>query len=164
MTYADLINQWFIYSTRGKNIFTKYIFLYISFCAFLSQPAPENDRNLIERVKNASDAKEYYINLINNDPRLRRTLLELIGILTNQPILNSTPSRRNYWNGQNGVISGIEDWSNLVEFWYRVRNNLFHGHKSPDLERDQKLVTFAYKTLRPFMKNFIDHGLIWDFR
>ena len=35
-----------------------------------------------------------------------------------------------------GVIHGLDDWKNMVEFWYSIRNNLFHGGKNPQDNRD----------------------------
>ena len=50
-----------------------------------------------------------------------------------------------------GVIHDLKDWENMVEFWYSIRNNLFHGAKNPQDERDQFLIENGYKTLRsPF--------------
>ena len=36
----------------------------------------------------------------------------------------------------------------MVEFLYLVRNNLFHGQKDAEDERDKFAVEFGYKTLR----------------
>ena len=33
-----------------------------------------------------------------------------------------------------GVIHSLSDWENMVEFWYSIRNNLFHGAKNPENE------------------------------
>jgi hypothetical protein len=60
-------------------------------------------------------------------------------------------------------MQDITDWENLVEYWYRVRNNLFHGRKAPEFRRDRDLVKYAYLTLAPLMENFIKHGLSWEF-
>ena len=43
------------------------------------------------------------------------------------------------------------DWENMVEFWYTIRNNLFHGSKKLDIERDEFLVEYGYKTLSSLM-------------
>ena len=43
----------------------------------------------------------------------------------------------------------------MVEFWYSIRNNLFHGTKDPEVERDRKLVEFGYKTLSSLMEIFV---------
>ena len=55
-----------------------------------------------------------------------------------------------------GVIYSLEDWGNMVEFWYSVRNNLFHGTKDPESERDQFAVEYGYRTLRELVELFIE--------
>ncbi len=161
MTYYDLIIQWFKRSEQEKDYFTKFIFLYISFIAFISQRYGEmSDRNKINSLKAELEAKYFYIRLIEKDNKLKDILVKLIAELNKQPIVNSTNRSDKYWNGR---LTSEENWNGLVEFWYRVRNNLFHGHKAPEFKRDQRLVRFAYKTLFPFMKNFIDRKLAWEF-
>lgn len=44
----------------------------------------------------------------------------------------------------------------MVEFWYTVRNNLFHGGKNPQFQRDKLLVENSYKTLSPFVDILIE--------
>lgn len=164
MNYGDLINQWFNRSVIEGDPFTRFIFLYISFIAFLSQnDTYTSDRERINRVKEDAEAREYYLQLIRERNDLRSVISNLIAELRQQPIRNSTRSNDTNWRGSDGVLAGTEDWENLVEFWYRVRNNLFHGHKAPEFERDIRLVNYACLTLQPFMRNFIDHDLFWEF-
>lgn len=164
MTYEDLIKQWFYRAVVEGDPFTRFIFLYISIIAFLSQDDTyTSDRGRINRVKEDIEAKEYYLRLVRERSDLRSVISNLIEELRRQPIRNSTRNNDTHWRGSNGVLAGTEDWENLVEFWYRVRNNLFHGHKAPEFERDVRLVNYAYLTLQPFMRNFIDHDLLWAF-
>lgn len=164
MTYKDLINQWFYRAINEDDPFTKYIFLYIAFIAFLSQRETQtSDRERVNEVKDDIEARDYYCSLVKEKDDLKNILSNLVAELKKEPIRNSTRVNDANWVGEDGVLDGIEDWENLVEFWYRVRNNLFHGHKAPEFQRDRKLVSFAYKTLQPFMRNFIDHKLFWEF-
>jgi len=41
---------------------------------------------------------------------------------------------------------------NMVEFWHSIRNNLFHGAKNPENERDQFAVKYGYRTLNELME------------
>ena len=50
-----------------------------------------------------------------------------------------------------GRFYGDDDWANLIEFWVTIRNNLFHGAKNPEIERDQLVVEHGYKTLKVLM-------------
>ena len=88
--------------------------------------------------------------------------------LRRTPLLNSSRDQDNpevdiWWNSasfkpeaksesQKGVIRSLSDWMNMVEFWYGVRNNLFHGGKDPAMRRDRFLVEQAYRTLAYFME------------
>jgi hypothetical protein len=160
-TYADLIKQWFERAQKEEEYFTKFIFLYISFIAFLTQRYNgRNDRGKIESLKKELEAREFYLKLLAKEEGLRKLLIELIGELNRKPIVNVTRGPDQWWQGTDGELRDEKDWENLVEYWYRVRNNLFHGHKAPGFERDRKLVTYAYKTLYPLMKNFVDHDLL----
>ncbi len=161
-SYADLIKRWFERSKSESDIFTKFIFLYISFIAFLTQVNPEKtDRGIIESLKKAKATRSFYLSLVQNNAELRDTMLGLVSKLRKQPIRNDTRHNHNYWEGLDGEIRGETDWENLVEFWYRVRNNLFHGRKAPDIERDRDLVKYAYRTLTPLMEHFIENDLSW---
>ncbi len=156
-SYDDLIKQWFERSKSESDIFTKFIFLYISFTAFLTRRNPErSDRWIINNLKEAEDARSLYISLIRNNPELRATLQKLVSELRRQPIENDTRRNDPNWTGIDGVIRDETDWENLVEYWYRVRNNLFHGRKAPEFRRDRGrhidccVTMYKEKTLNPF--------------
>ena len=164
MPYQSLINQWFDRSKSEDDIFTQFIFLYISFTSFLTQVKDKgSDRATIISLKNSLGARTCYLHLIQRNADLNSTINELIAELKGKPITNSTVFTHNHWKGTDGELHDEEDWDNLVEFWYRVRNNLFHGHKAPEFKRDKRLITYAYKTLTPLMEYFIEHDLIWEF-
>ena len=44
------------------------------------------------------------------------------------------------------------NWPHTIEALYRVRCNLFHGHKNPELEADQEMVGTAFRVLVNFFK------------
>ena len=163
-TYDDLIRKWFSRSKEEKDIFTQFIFLYISFTAFLTHKNPDkNDRCTINILKRNEEAKKYYTSLIQKNAVLNATIKRLISELKDNAIINVTRPNDPHWDAPNGEIKSEADWRNIVEYWYRVRNNLFHGHKAPDIERDSVMVEYAYLTLSPLMENFIAHDLQWKF-
>ena len=53
---------------------------------------------------------------------------------------------------EKGILHSLEDWTNMVEFWYSIRNNLFHGAKTNYLNRDKLLVENGFKTLNPLVE------------
>jgi hypothetical protein len=61
-------------------------------------------------------------------------------------------SIQEWQNGMQGVFYGENDWVNLIEFWATVRNNLFHGSKDPEHDRDKLVVEHGYKTLSTLVK------------
>ena len=88
--------------------------------------------------------------------------------LKKQPLLNASkdidnPELDKWWNNsgedvkdaedlaKKGIVKSPKDWINMVEFWYAVRNNIFHGGKNPEVQRDHFLVEHAFETLRPLM-------------
>ncbi len=164
-SYNDLIKQWFERSKSENDIFTKFIFLYISFTAFLTRRNPKrSDRWIIDNLKEEEETRSLYITLIRYNPELRAVIQNLISELRKQPIENDTrPNDTNWRGGIDGVIRDETDWENLVEYWYRVRNNLFHGRKAPGFQRDRVLVELAYRPLAPLMEKFIKHGLPREF-
>ncbi len=101
------------------------------------------------------------------DDFLKDTWTEIISELKSKPLHNSSHDMDDqqidkWWNSsgdqpnqensiQKGEVLSLNDWGNMVEFWYSVRNNLFHGGKNPDVQRDLFLVKNAYLTLRQFM-------------
>ena len=48
----------------------------------------------------------------------------------------------------------------MVEFWYSVRCNLFHGAKYLEKARDKLLVECGYKTLKELLEIFINQLIL----
>lgn len=164
MTYEDLIKQWYQRAIKGKDPFTKFIFIYIAFTSFLTLHEDYlRDRERIINLKNDINAKRYYLSIVRENGDLRKVLLALVDESKRRSVPNLTRENDRNWSGRDGVLNGENDWENLVEYWYRIRNNLFHGQKAPESRRNKRLVNYAFLTLQPLMKNFIDNHLTWKF-
>ena len=50
------------------------------------------------------------------------------------------------------------DFSKLMDLLYVIRNNLFHGHKSPNDEDDLRIVGDAFNVLS-FLMTYVDKAL-----
>ena len=124
----------------------------------------KTDRPLIQNLKQDNGLKERYLDRVDND-----TLKDLILHLESDPIQNVTNPDDKWWdfNGKNfpnghvksphdGKIVSTKDFRNIIEFIYRARNNLFHGHKLLDYEEDLIIVTYGYKILYPLMEIVIE--------
>jgi len=172
-----LIRRWHEKARMG-DYFEKYVFEYLAFNVFLKVHVAisvSKDRDAIEALKMQHQLKQKYINLINSEHEslLKDAWQETIIELTRQPLRNSSrdydhPEPGGLWTrsdgsriedneSQKGVVHSLNDWGNMVEFWYAVRNNLFHGGKDPTLRRDMFLVEHAFITLNAFMRMIMNH-------
>lgn len=168
--YDGLIIAWHRKAMQG-DYFSKYTFECIAFTAYIKsnmELSAERDRDSIQKLKHSQRLGEDYLRLIKRNSELREVWEAIIKELNVRPLHNSSrdfdnPEIDNWWNNspddsnneqenRRGVIHSLRDWGNMVEFWYSVRNNLFHGGKEPSIARDQFLVEHAFKTLYQFMK------------
>ena len=157
--YDELIYSWY-QKASAEDYFSKFVFLYMAFSAFLRKkrfPECAKDREAIEKLKKDSEIKDkFYEFYVKCDRQMVVQIEALIRELKKQPLKNETDGRTNMV-----VINSIEDWGNIIEFLYIVRNNLFHGEKSPEAFRDSVMVYYAYKLLTPIvevMVGMIDMG------
>jgi len=171
--YDSLIRNWHA-KANDNDFFSKYVFEYLAFMAFLKSRiaiGSRKDREAIQILKRNNQAKQIYLDLLKKHADLHHVLVSLIQELKREPLHNSSrdydnPEIDDWWNSSDnrpnmksrkrkGVIHSPADWENLVEFWCAVRNNLFHGGKDPSIRRDQFLVEHAFRSLNPFMDALI---------
>lgn len=173
MNYNELIRNWHTKASTG-DYFSKFVFEYLAFIAFLKKRRfieARDDRDSIQNLKQDEYIKVAYLLAIQNDTNLRTTWEEVIAELKGLPLGNVSGNgdevgEIKWWNNSHlsfnnrtqgeqnqikGVIHDLNDWGNMVEFWYSVRNNLFHGAKDPQNMRDGFLVEKGYKTLNPLV-------------
>lgn len=178
MNYNQLIRVWHA-KANEEDYFSKFVFEYLAFIAYLkTQKYSSNDRDraVIQKLKMDEDVKEKYLEKINSDNNLKVDWKKIKEKLDELPLGDasrdlSSVEEIKWWNcshentnqkseeelrKKGGVIHSFADWENMVEFWYSVRNNLFHGAKNPEDERDQFAVKYGYKTLRELMRIFLN--------
>jgi hypothetical protein len=176
MNYDQLIKNWHT-KASDEDYFSKYIFEYLAFIAFLKKKKFTNtrfDREAIQKLKR-DNVKNQYLAKVSNNTALHKSWKKVIDELNKVRLGNVSRNGNGveeieYWNCSHndrhskteeekqkslGVVHGFDDWENMVEFWHSIRNNLFHGGKDPQDTRDQLLVENGYKTLRPLMEVFI---------
>lgn len=174
MNYRQLINSWHV-KANAEDYFSRFVFEYLAFIAYLkTQRYSSNDidRKAIQKLKQDQDVKQRYLERINSRHSLERDWQHIMKELHNNRLGNTSRDlfeveEIEWWNCSHehvnqksseevkkvsGVIHSLEDWENMVEFWYSVRNNLFHGAKNPNNPRDQFAVKYAYKTLKDLME------------
>ena len=161
MNFERLIRNWHSQVIEQPDYFAKFVFEYLAFIAYLKRIKhfQGDDRSTIEQLKQDSNTQRQYSKVIERDPELQQTWHTVISELSRCPIKNvSRPNQLSlHWRGNvAGVINSVDDWSNIIEFWYTIRNNLFHGDKDPESERDMLMAQYGYSTLAPLIAVFVN--------
>ena len=136
------IKSWRNVANDYEDYFIKFALEYFVFNALLRITYFPNrdgviDRDLIDRLKQDSECKNYILK------NRKEWINEFKKELDRKPLKNLTRI-------ENLRLESLEDWDNLVEGVYWIRNNLFHGYKFPGDERDQHLVKIGYHLLSRF--------------
>jgi hypothetical protein len=169
MDIDRLIITWHIKASEQGDYFSKFVFEYLAFIAFLRKKKEElryqqglRDRDVIQKFKRLEDTKVGYLRRIKDSEELQKAWESIKNEFDGKPFSDAGARsfRKNehaYWEGEKkGVIHSVEDWKNMVEFWHCVRNNLFHGEKDPECQRDEFAVKFGYKTLRELVELLLE--------
>ena len=177
MDYKELIKNWHN-KASDEDYFSKFVFEYLAFIAHLKTQLYKNvvgDRLVIQKLKQELRIKKIYLDKIQTKSSLKEDWNKIKNELDSKRHRNLSINPNNYkefkWyncshnelNKQSeeekgkskGVIHSLNDWENMVEFWYSIRNNLFHGAKDPEIKRDQFLVEYGYKTLKELIEIFL---------
>jgi len=159
--YKSLVMTWYTRAV-SEDYFSKFVFLYLAFVALLRKEFfvdVKTDKEAISRLKDSVKIRDkYFHHAQTNDIEFYPKLASLTKILSNEPLINETKNC-------SVVITDNADWENIVEFFYTVRNNLFHGNKNPEDLRDGDMVRRAYYLLRPLvevMLSFYPSTLVID--
>ena len=174
MNYRDLIKNWHR-KASDKDYFSKFVFEYLAFIAHLKTQlfdSSDTDRGAIQKLKQNQSLNEAYLIKIQEKQSLKKdwehikSKLDEVRLGNASRNLNSVMEIK-WWNCSHdgleqqtqeektklkGVIHSLNDWENIVEFLHSIRNNLFHGAKNPENERDQFAVKYGYRTLNELME------------
>lgn len=171
------IIKWWHYKAWDEDYFSKYVFEYLAFIWYIQKYKYKKgkDYQAIQSLKQDVEVKEKYLVKIASDENLQHSWNEIITELKSFPLWKlswdwNSVDEDKWWNcshnecnqkteeeiqKQTWVIHNLEDWENMVEFWYTIRNTLFHWWKNANDRRDLLLVEHGYKTLRPLVDLFI---------
>jgi len=171
------IIKWWHYKAWDEDYFSKYVFEYLAFIWYIQKYKylMDNDRSTIQLLKKDEEIKKNYLELVNQNDNLKDSWYKIMEELKRSPLWRLTWSGRllknDYWNCSHDkykektdeeiqkptwVIHNLEDWENMVEFWYTIRNTLFHWWKNANDRRDLLLIEYGYKTLRPLVDLLIN--------
>lgn len=164
MSYENSIKDWHRKAKEGDDYFVRFILEYISFIVLVNKTIPgRTDRPKIQSIKRNEELKENY--LMDVEEQVLPNLKDCLDV---KPLLNVTREEDKYWDfdadwqpttrsPNDGTLRSTEDFMNIIEFIYRARNNLFHGHKTLNYPRDATIVRYGYKLLKPLMKVLLAH-------
>jgi hypothetical protein len=176
---SSLITKWHNKAKEQDDFFSQYVFEYLSFIAHIKSNSgldTPSDRNCIQELKGNETIKQQYLSLMQKDKELKDAWMKIKGEFDKIHLGNASNNLNEvgeckWWNchqpqlGQatveekqniKGAINSLDNWSNMIEFWYIIRNNLFHGAKSPENERDLFVMEYGYKTLSKLMNLFLE--------
>ena len=170
MDYAKLIGNWHKKASLQEDPFSGFVFEYLAFIAYLRTQCftdTSKDRQAIQKLKQSKYLEEKYLRKVESEQLLKGEWESIITELKKKPLRNdSEPDNMRWWNCSNddpkhkthdeegrktGTIYSPQDWENMVEFLYTIRNNLFHAEKDPKNERDLFLVEHGRKVLKKFV-------------
>ena len=174
MSYKKLIKNWHAKASE-EDYFSKFVFEYLAFIAYLKTQkysSSYKDRAAIQKLKQDAEIKDKYLQRINSKHSLKADWEHIQQELNRVRLGNASRDLNDveeidHWNCSHehlnqmtddeklktkGIIHSLEDWGNMVEFWHSIRNNLFHGAKDPESERDQFAVKYGYRTLKELME------------
>ena len=133
--YRERAIKWFERGKKENDIFMKFILYYISF-------------EVLTKIKNFDkyrlnkDIEEEFFHIADSI-----ILEELKNILEERPLINMLkPSKVVRFND-------IHDFQNILMFVNYGRNNLFHGDKSLDVERDKTIVNYGSQILEKLIES-----------
>ena len=143
---GQIIRKWYEKAQNAEDPFDKFIYLWIAFDAFATNYSekewPKQIRKSIEKDPMLTNC---YISLMKNN-HFSRKIRELQKLC---PVYDTRKKFRN--DPRHSVtLSDPNNFEELINVIYKIRNNLFHGGKSPDEERDKELVSLAFNILDKF--------------
>jgi hypothetical protein len=146
MNYEKRAHGWYERALRENDEFVKFLLLFIS----LEVAAKLRQFDTLRKIKRADSIRNSFYSKID-----RGYLSELKHQLDEKPHLNMKPSAVQGDHSWSGRLDSADDFGGIIEFLIRGRNNLFHGDKGLDEERDQFIVKAGTKILQPLVEAII---------
>lgn len=143
-----LIRDWYQRSqgitVREPDAFDKFMYLWVSFDAWGKVASRKvSGRGVIDFCKTEKG-------LVGEHQRLLATDTEFAGNvarLKEMCPVRKIRRRHNRVLGEEVRINDVANFGEVLETIYTIRNNFFHGDKSPNSTRDLELVELAFRIL-----------------
>ena len=143
MIYNQRARDWFERAVNERDEFVKFILFYIAL-----EVLTKLNHKKIRDIKSDENLKNFFFKEINQEK-----MLELKKKLDDNPLKNENPSGDKTWSGQ---LENTKDFCGIVEFIIRARNNLFHGDKGPNEERDKFIVKWGNIFIEPIVDKMVN--------
>ena len=143
MNYEERARGWYERARLETDEFVRFLLLFIS----LEVSAKLRQIATLRQIKQANSIRSRFYSRID-----RGFLTELKLQLDEKPHQNMNQDGDHRWSGS---LASVEDFDGIIEFLIRGRNNLFHGDKGIDVERDQFIVRAGNRVLQPLVEAII---------
>ena len=137
--YTKRARKWYERALTEKDDFVRFILFYIALEVSIKRHSKG-----IRALKNDDAIRDAFMREI---PECK--IQELKISLDKKPLRNENPNGDKRWSGK---LDHSQDFQGIIEFVIRARNNLFHGEKGLDEERDMFIVTWGSILLGPLLK------------
>jgi len=137
---SDLVFTW--YDRAQIDYSDLYVRLYISYNAWFRQVTRTDfDREAIARLMKRFIIWDDYI-----QGKVLGRLMPIVSQIAQ--LTNAEPLISSRWDG---CVHSETDWKNLIQYWYQVRCDLFHGSMGLRDKMQQQRIRLAYESLSLFM-------------
>lgn len=138
-----IIRSWYERAQSAEDAFDRFIYLWIAFDAFATNYSEKEwPKEVRENIEEDSLLINDYLSSMK-DINFSRKIREL------QKLCPVHDTRKKFLNDpkHSVTINDPNSFKEVINIIYKIRNNLFHGGKSPNVERDRKLVSLAFNIL-----------------
>lgn len=143
MSYKERAKQWYSRALNENDPFVKFLLYYITL-----EVSIKGGSLKIRDLKQDAELKKYFISQISESQ-----IATLKKSLEIRPLKNENPSGDKRWSGK---LTSSTDFEGIIEYIIRARNNLFHGDKGPEEERDIQVIKWANLFLEPIVMKLIE--------
>ena len=152
----NLIKVWYDKGRNEQDLFSKFIFLWFCFNAWIAYRSSKDSddgmmRELVARDVRMSEITTVYDTLMQATPMVFRVHI--------QNLVRRSPIRDPRGIKAPTVIANENDFPNIMWGIYKIRCNLFHGGKNAGDPRDQKLVSIAGNILEKLVGGIISQWI-----
>lgn len=144
----DLVSNWCRKMRAERDQFSKFIFGYFCLNAIMSYYSQEEyDFRMIAWLKcNLNVLKTTFHHICSEKEYFLPQL---------ETLYNLSPIKDNRGKNPDVVIKSATDFDSILDAIYRIRCNLFHGTKNPNIERDKQLVILGGRILEKWISSVL---------